>query len=70
MKCKCLAITELDGAEAKQYADQHLLEVTTDAVNWTVEYVCPETKRRFLLDYPQSELHGGGPPRLTPMDRK
>ena len=66
MKCKCVSITELNGAAAKQYADEHLTELKTDAVNWTVEYVCPETRRTFLLDYPQSELHGGGPPRLTP----
>ena len=31
-----------------------------------VEYIDDATGERWVMDYPQSELHGGGPPRLRP----
>jgi hypothetical protein len=56
--------TELNGNEAVRYAAEHLREVRTDAEAWTTEYVDDATGEEWIWDYPQSELHGGGPPRL------
>jgi hypothetical protein len=64
MQCACESIFELAGNEAEQYAGEHLNELTVDVVVWTVTYQCPSTDRRWVRDSPQSELHGGGPPRL------
>jgi hypothetical protein len=64
MKCKCNEISFLKGAEAKEYAEGHLQKVKSNSETWEIEYVCPVSLKKWLLDYPQSEYHGGGPPRL------
>ena len=64
MRCACSSVFRLDGNEADTYANEHLIEVAVDSVEWTVTYRCPETGRRWLRDSPQSHLRGGGPPRL------
>lgn len=68
MRCACESLFQLTGNEADEYSREHLTEVEVDAVNWTVQYVCPETSRRWLRDSPQAELQGGGPPRLRQID--
>ena len=35
------------------------------AGDWAVLYVDPHDGRLWELTYPHSEMHGGGPPRLT-----
>jgi hypothetical protein len=67
VSCRCVTLTELSGAEAAAYAAEHLQETTVDSGNWTRSLVCPETGERFLMDYPESGAHGGGPPRLRPL---
>jgi len=42
----------------------HLLEVGRDASGWNTLYRDPSDGRYWELVYPQSELHGGGPPEL------
>jgi hypothetical protein len=42
----------------------HLVEIGHDASGWLTLYRDPSDGRLWELDYPQSELHGGGPPRL------
>jgi hypothetical protein len=64
MNCKCADITELEGNEALDYVKQHLMEVFVDGKTWEIEYECPNTGIRWLLDYPHGEYHGGGSPRL------
>jgi hypothetical protein len=56
--------SELHGNEALVYARERLKEVRTDVQNWTTEYLDESTGERWLMDYPRSELQGGGPPRL------
>jgi hypothetical protein len=68
VNCACLSLYALEGVEALAYADEHLEEVSTDPVAWTVIYRCPVTGRVWLLDYPDSQLQGGGPPRLRQLD--
>ncbi len=43
----------------------HLREVGRDATGWNQLFIDPDDGRYWELTYPESELHGGGPPRLT-----
>jgi len=56
--------TELRGAGAVKFAAEHLKKVRTNPDTWEVEYVDERTGQRWFLDYPNSELQGGGSPRL------
>lgn len=47
-----------------------LQEVTTDASGWDILYRDPVDGRYWELTYPQSHMHGGGPPRLTNLSLK
>ena len=42
----------------------HLLEVGRDASGWNTLYRDPTDGRYWELVYPQSEIHGGGPPEM------
>jgi hypothetical protein len=42
----------------------YLLEVGRDASGWDTLYRDPTDGRFWELTYPQSDLHGGGPPQL------
>jgi len=42
----------------------HLRELARDVSGWDALYRDPEDGRFWELTYPQSELHGGGPPQL------
>jgi hypothetical protein len=65
MHCRCREITQLTYNEAKHYADEHLDQIDIDVSGWIAHYRCPETGAEWLADWPHSELHGGGPMRLT-----
>lgn len=43
----------------------YLKKITADESGWNILYQDPEDKRYWELTYPQSEMHGGGPPSLT-----
>ncbi|MCP4140577.1 MAG: hypothetical protein GY755_09860 [Chloroflexi bacterium] len=64
MKCQCQHVTELNGVEAQKYAREHLEKIHVDGETWEIEYLCSETNTHLIMDFPQSELQGGGPPRL------
>lgn len=68
MRCACGSLTLLTGNEADQYAAEHLEKVEVDATAWTKRFRCPTTGATWLMDYPESELHGGGSPRLRRLD--
>jgi len=55
---------ELKGAEALRFAEAKLKKIRSDPDTWEVEYVDESTGERWILDYPSSEQHGGGSPRL------
>ena len=46
----------------------HLQEVATSSCGWKTLFRDPEDGRFWERTYPQSELHGGGPPCLTCID--
>lgn len=63
-KCFCNEIDELNGVDTEKYCDNHLKKVSVDPASWLITYICPETDIQWLRDYPNSEQHGGGSPRL------
>ena len=44
--------------------ESYLVEIGRDESGWRTLYRDPNDRRLWELDYHQSELHGGGPPRL------
>ena len=44
---------------------EHLTLLGADASGWSDLYREPDDGRPWELTWPQSEMHGGGPPRLT-----
>lgn len=51
------------GADALRRAEK-LVKVRVDADRWETEYKDAATGETWILDYPHSEQHGGGSPRL------
>jgi hypothetical protein len=43
----------------------HLRPLGRDASGWDQLYLDPDDNRYWALTYPESELHGGGPPCLV-----
>jgi hypothetical protein len=52
----------LEGNEGKEFARVHLVEVVVDDVNWKILHRNPATNEYWKESFPQSEMHGGGPP--------
>jgi immunity protein 27 of polymorphic toxin system len=46
----------------------HLQELGRDESGWDTQYRDPDDGRLWELTYPESYLHGGGPPRLSVID--
>jgi hypothetical protein len=44
---------------------EHLVKIATDPSGWHALYRDPQDSRLWELSYPQGEIHGGGPPKLT-----
>ncbi len=55
---------EYKGAEAIEFAEKYLRKIRSNIDTWETEYICEETGETWLMDYPNSEQHGGGSPRL------
>jgi|SRR6266446_5058120 len=49
----------------EQLTREELQEFARDPTGWDVLFKDPNDGRFWELTYPQSEMHGGGPPRLT-----
>lgn len=68
VECVCGLPQIFGGTKAETYLP-HLREVAIDGERWLHVLACPRTGRQWLLDYPQGELHGGGPIRLRTFDQ-
>ena len=55
---------ELTGNAAKRFAQAHLEKIATNLAEWTTTYRDPGDGSLWVMDHPQAELNGGGPPRL------
>lgn len=47
-----------------QLVTSALREIARDSSGWDVLYIDPADGRHWELTYPESDLHGGGPPML------
>ena len=56
------------GDDALRFAEDSLVKVAVDDVNWEKLYQSRADGSFWLMTYPESELHGGGPPRLERID--
>jgi len=54
----------------KEVTANRLRELGRAEGGWSILYEDPEDDRLWELTYPQSEMHGGGPPRLTWVSRE
>lgn len=61
---------ELRGADAVRYAKEHLKKVKSDPRTWITEYIDERDGSKWLIDYPESEHHGGGSPRLRKVEKR
>ncbi len=48
----------------------YLIEVGVDDSGWNKLYKDPENNRYWELNYPESELHGGGAPQLKSVSQE
>lgn len=58
----------IENANAKRIdwlIECHLTKVACSEDGWSILYKDPVDQRLWLLDFPLSETHGGGPKRLT-----
>jgi len=55
--------TIIKGDEFYKKRDQ-LKKLQTDKVNWNIYYIDETTGEKWIQEYPDSELHGGGAPQL------
>ena len=65
MDCRCNEAMELNGREAEEYASQHLVRDETRTEQLQELYSCPDTGKRWLLEWPQATDREPGPARLT-----
>jgi len=54
--------SRLEGNEGQEFARKSLVQVAVDDVNWKVLHRNPATGEYWKEFFPQSEVHGGGPP--------
>lgn len=47
----------------------HLKKISADKSGWEILYQDPNDKRYWVLTYPKSERHGGGPPTLQTLSQ-
>jgi hypothetical protein len=52
-------------ARIEWLVSNHLVQLGADSSGWDELYRDPGDGRLWELTWPQSEMHGGGPPRLT-----
>jgi hypothetical protein len=55
---------EMHGAEAEEYAAQHLVRDETHDEQFEELYSCPDTGKRWILDWPEATEREPGQARL------
>lgn len=54
----------------EQLIESDLREVACDGSGWDILYMDPSDGRYWELTYPESQLHGGGPPTLKQLTKE
>lgn len=58
------------GEEAIDFAAKNLKKLESNPETWETEYICEETGNIWIMDYPHSDQHGGGSPRLRMIEKE
>jgi hypothetical protein len=64
VECRCNELTESYGAEAEQYARDHLHSDAVRTEAFEEDFSCLDTGTRFTLDYPERTQSEPGQARL------
>ena len=64
MECRCPNLSVLYGREAEAYVTDHLVRDESSSERFEELYACPDTGRRWLLDYPDRTEREPGQARL------
>jgi hypothetical protein len=64
MECRCNDVMELHGQDAEDYAAGHLVRDETRDEALEERYSCPDTGKRWLLDWPEASAEEPGQGRL------
>jgi hypothetical protein len=67
LACRCLAISQLKGDAAAEYAQFHLEEKSNSLENCQIQFQCPITELCWTMDFSFSRVPCGGMPVLTKM---
>ncbi len=57
----------IKGSAVESFIDLNCTKLATDNSGWEVLYKAMPSNEYWLLTYPDSSLHGGGEPLLTPI---
>jgi len=57
-------INDENGKRIEYLTDHYLEKIDTDSSGWNILYKDPADGRLWIKTYPNSEMHGGGPPQL------
>ena len=66
--CLCEDIEQLEGNNAQRYCSNHLENIYADGETWQIFYKCPSKDISWVKEFSNSELHGGGSPRLRKLN--
>ena len=69
MNGKQISKDRLEGNEGQKFARENLVQVVVDQVGWKILHRNPATGEYWKEFFPQSEMHGGGPPVFVKIPR-
>jgi hypothetical protein len=55
----------MEGYKAQEFVRKNFTQIAVDGVNWNILHRDPKTGEYWKEFFPQSEMHGGGPPVLV-----
>lgn len=61
-------VSDVASRRIRWLVEHYLVRLGTDPTGWDVLHRDPADGRLWELTYPQSDTHGGGPPRLACLD--
>ena len=64
--CKS-SMNQFTGSQAITFLEGNCVKVATDDSGWEILYKEKSSNKYWELTYPNSEMHGGGEPLVTPI---
>ncbi|MEH6347469.1 MAG: Imm27 family immunity protein [Bermanella sp.] len=61
------SMNKLTGSQAITFLEKNCIKVTTDESGWEILYKEKSSNKYWELTYPNSEMHGGGEPLVSPV---